>query len=61
MRGNPALGIKVWIISLISRETNTMILYPVEKQDSAALIAIIQRHVPQGSCIFSDSWPVYVN
>ena len=59
MRGNPALGIKVWIIGLISRETNTMILYLVEKQDSATLIAIIQRHVPQGSCIFSNSWPVY--
>ena len=59
MQGNTTSGIKVWIFGLISRETNTIILYPVEKRDSATLIPIIQYHVPQGSRIFSDSWPVY--
>ena len=57
--GNPKVGIKVWIFGLVSRSTNTLILYPVDKRDAETLIPIIKRHVPAGARIFSDSWAAY--
>ena len=40
--GNPNVGIKVWIFGLVSRSTNTLILYPVDKRDAETLIPIIK-------------------
>ena len=58
-RGNPNVGIKVWIFGIISRATNSIILYPVDNRDADTLIPIIKRHVAPGSRIFSDCWAAY--
>ena len=32
-RGNAIVGMKVWIFGIISRATNSLILYPVDRRD----------------------------
>ena len=58
-RGNPNVGVKVWIFGMVERSSNTIILYPVNDRSEATLIPIIERHVEKGSTIFSDGWSAY--
>ena len=58
-RGNPNVGVKVWVFGLVHRDSNTIILYPVSDRKEATLIPIIQRHVAPGSTIYSDGWSAY--
>lgn len=58
-RGNPHLGLRIWIFGMIERSTNTIILYPVSDRTKETLIPLIQCHVSSGSTIFSDGWSAY--
>ena len=58
-RGNPNHGLKVWIVGLIERDTNKIILYPVENRTSETLSRIIRRHVEPRSRVFTDGWRGY--
>ena len=58
-RGNARVGMKVWIFGIISRATNSLILYPVDRRDEETLLPLIKKHVALGARIFSDSWPAY--
>lgn len=58
-RGEPK-GHRIWIFGIIHRESNKLIIYPVDNRDANTLIPLIQRHVSVGSRIFSDSWAAYM-
>ncbi|XP_078329246.1 uncharacterized protein LOC111114334 [Crassostrea virginica] len=58
-RGNPNLGMKVWIFGMVERETNTLLIYPVSDRSEDTLLPIIQRHVEPGPTIYSDGWSAY--
>ena len=58
-RGKLKSRIAVWVVGLVERGTGKIILYPVEKRDSATLESIITRHVKPGSTIFTDGWSAY--
>lgn len=58
-KGNPNLGLRIWIFGLVDRGTNTVILYPVSDRSKETLLPIIQRHVEPGSTIYSDGWSAY--
>ena len=60
-KGNPNKGMKVWIFGLVDREANTVILYPVSDRTKETLLPLIQRHVAQGSTIYSDGWSAYLD
>ena len=60
-KGKPNRGVKVWVVGLIERATNNIILYPVENRKEQTLIKIIQRHVEPGTQIFTDGWVGYRN
>ena len=46
---------------MVERESNTIILYPVEDRSTGTLIPLIERHVEKGSTIYSDGWTAYCN
>jgi len=54
-------GNQVWVFGMVERDSNRLILYPVEQRSADTLIPIIKRHVEEGSIIFSDSWAAYVS
>ena len=58
-RGNPNVGVKVWVFGMVERTSNTIILYPVNDRSEATLIPLIERHVQPGSSIYSDGWSAY--
>ena len=58
-RGNPHVGVKVWIFGMIERSSNRMIIYPVNDRRESTLIPIIEKHVEPGSTIYSDGWSAY--
>ena len=58
-RGNPSSGSRVWIFGMVERQTNRMIIYPVEDRTRATLIPIIKKHVAPGTKIYSDAWGAY--
>lgn len=58
-RGNPHTGIKIWILGMVERDTNRIILYPVEDRKTETLKVLIERHVKPGSRIFTDGWRGY--
>lgn len=58
-RGNPRGGDRIWILGLIERHSNRLILYPVEDRSSKTLISIITKHVEKGTRIFTDGWASY--
>lgn len=58
-RGNPHVGIKIWVFGMVERATNTLILYPVADRTADTLIPLIERHVEKGSAIYSDGWSAY--
>ena len=52
--------IDVWVVGLVERgSSNKMIMYPVDKRDSATLLKIIKCHVYPGSIIYTDGWVGY--
>ena len=59
-KGQPR-GLRIWIFSLIERQTNRIILYPVDSRNSETLIPLIQKHVRPGTRIYSDSWAAYMH
>ena len=52
-------GLNVWVVGLIERSSNRIILYPVDNRDAATLTSIIQRHVEPGSHIYTDGWSAH--
>lgn len=48
-----------WVFGLIERESNRVIMVPVEKRDRQTLIPIIQQWVEPGTTIMSDCWKPY--
>ena len=54
-------GMKIWVVGLIERSSNRIILYPVDvdNRDAATLTRIIQRHVEPGSNVNTDGWSAY--
>ena len=52
-------GIKVWVVGLIERGSNRLILYPVENRNKETLTKIIQRHVEPITKIYTDRWGGY--
>ena len=58
-RGNPNLGTKIWIFGMVDRNTNSIILYPVNDRSQNTLIPLIERHIEKGSTIYSDGWSAY--
>lgn len=53
------VGLHVWIVGLVERGSNKIILYPVEKRNQETLQWIIQNHVATGSTIYTDGWAAY--
>jgi transposase len=58
------IGMHVWIFGLLERpsdkkKTCRILLYPVDVRTRDSLIPIIQKHVAEGSTIYSDSWGAY--
>eukprot|EP00057_Strongylocentrotus_purpuratus_P023867 XP_011678341.1 PREDICTED: uncharacterized protein LOC105445032 [Strongylocentrotus purpuratus] len=60
-KGNPNIGTKVWVISLIERLSNKLILYPVEDRKKETLLHIISHHVEPGSTVLTDGWASYAS
>ena len=58
-RGNPNLGTKIWIFGMVDRNTNSIILYPVNDRSQNTLIPLIEWHIEKGSTIYSDGWSAY--
>eukprot|EP00057_Strongylocentrotus_purpuratus_P022140 XP_011676614.1 PREDICTED: uncharacterized protein LOC105444288 [Strongylocentrotus purpuratus] len=58
-RGDGSKGVKVWIVGLVERATNKLVLYPVDDRTEKTLLSIIKRHVVPGSTIYSDGWSGY--
>ena len=58
-RGDPRSGQQVWILGMVERSTNKIILYPVADRSSQTLLSIIKKHVVPGSRIYSDGWRGY--
>ena len=54
-------GSRVWIFGIISRATNSLILYPVDRRDEETLLPLIKKQVASGAHILSDSWAAYRN
>ncbi|XP_066921897.1 uncharacterized protein [Clytia hemisphaerica] len=52
---------QVWIFGLVERETNRIIMYPVESRNEETLLPLIKRHCMPGTTIFSDGWSAYQN
>ena len=59
-RGNPNVGVKVWIVGLVERSTNYLMLFPVDNRSAETLEAIITRHCEPGSTIYCDGWKGYL-
>ena len=41
LRGNPTPGMKIWILGLVERSSNTIILYPVADRSAETLLPLI--------------------
>lgn len=48
-----------WIFGMVDEYTNDLLMFYVEKRDSATLIPLIQANVFEGSVIVSDGWAAY--
>ena len=58
-KGNPQKSKKVWIVGLMERKSNKLILYPVKDRSAETLENIIIKHVRPGSTIYTDGWRGY--
>lgn len=45
-------GFKVWIFGLVERQSNTLLLFPVDSRDEKTLCGLIKSHVEPGTRIF---------
>ena len=52
-RGNTHSGTRIWIVGLVERLTNRLILYPVEDRTTRIMRKILERHVEPGCRIFN--------
>ena len=52
-------GISVWIVGFVERQTNRIILYPLQNREEAMMKTILLRHVEEGSTVMTDGWPAY--
>jgi len=50
---------QIWIFGLVERETNRLLLFPVEDRSEATLVPIIKKYVEEGATIYSDGWAAY--
>lgn len=41
-------GMNVWVVGLVERATNRIIMYPVMQRTADVLIPIIEKHVERG-------------
>ena len=57
-KGRPG-GTKIWIFGIVERNSNMLVLYPVDNRNAETLIPLIQKHVQPGTRIFSDNWAAY--
>ena len=54
-RGDPT-GHRIWISVIGHRRINTLILYLVDNIDTTTPVPLIQKHVAQGTTIFSKQF-----
>ena len=52
-------GMNVWVVGLVERATNRVIMYPVEDRSEDTMKRIIQKHVERGSSVYTDGWAAY--
>ena len=57
--GNPYAGMTIWILGLIERGTNRLLLFPVDDRVGPTLTDIIRLYVAPGTRIFTDGWTGY--
>ena len=55
-KGNPNVGLKVWIVGLVERSSGRLLLLPVDDRSAETLEGIIGRHVVRGATIYTDGW-----
>lgn len=51
---------QIWIVGLVERSTDRLMLVPVNSRDSHTLHGIIAKFVKQGSTIYTDGWKGYL-
>jgi transposase-like protein len=44
---------------MVERDSNTVILYPVNDRSQNTLVPLTMRHVEHGATIYSDGWSAY--
>ena len=49
----------MWVFGMLERESNRIILYPVNDRKKETLIPLIRKHVKVGSTIYSDGWSAH--
>ena len=57
--GNPFPGLTIWILGLVERGTNRVLLFPIDDRKGSTLDAIIQKYVLPGATIYTDGWRGY--
>ena len=57
-RGNPR-GNQLWVVGLVERSSNRIILYPVDNRNVETMRLIITTHIKPGSRILTDGWAAY--
>ena len=55
------VGKDVWVMGLVERANNKILVFPVEDRSEDTLLPIILNFVRQGSSIYSDGWSAYIN
>ena len=58
-KGNPNVGLKVWIVGLVERSSGRLLLLPVDDRSAETLEGIIGRHVVRSATIYTDGWAGY--
>jgi transposase-like protein len=50
---------QIWVFGMMERDTRKCVLYVVPNRKAETLIPIINKHVVEGSIVFSDMWRAY--